>query len=115
VKLTTHLRLVPGVKEWMELHFNSHNAPSWRGAQLEGAQGQLRQLDMKVGMDSAGSAQSPMASFCEPSGSIKKTVYTFLQVTSQRMFCTMELIHINNFNVYTTSNCDDLWLSVRNE
>jgi hypothetical protein len=29
------------VKEWVELYLHSPNAPSWRGAQLEGAQGQL--------------------------------------------------------------------------
>jgi hypothetical protein len=29
------------VKEWVELHIHSPNAPSWRGAQLGGAQGQL--------------------------------------------------------------------------
>jgi hypothetical protein len=29
------------VKEWMELYLHSPNAPSWRGAQLGGAQGQL--------------------------------------------------------------------------
>jgi hypothetical protein len=30
-----------GVKEWVELYFHSPNTPSWRGAQLGGAQGQL--------------------------------------------------------------------------
>jgi hypothetical protein len=29
------------VKEWVELYLHSPNAPSWRGAQLGGAQGQL--------------------------------------------------------------------------
>jgi hypothetical protein len=29
------------VKEWVELYFYSPNTPSWRGAQLGGAQGQL--------------------------------------------------------------------------
>jgi hypothetical protein len=29
------------VKKWMELYLHSPNAPSWRGAQLGGAQGQL--------------------------------------------------------------------------
>jgi hypothetical protein len=29
------------VKEWVELYFHSPNTPSWRGAQLGGAQGQL--------------------------------------------------------------------------
>jgi hypothetical protein len=30
------------VKEWVELYLNSPNAPSWRGAQLGGAQRQLQ-------------------------------------------------------------------------
>jgi hypothetical protein len=30
------------VKEWMELYLHSSNTPSWRGAQLGGAQGKLR-------------------------------------------------------------------------
>jgi hypothetical protein len=29
------------VKEWVELYLHSPNTPSWRGAQLGGAQGQL--------------------------------------------------------------------------
>jgi hypothetical protein len=29
------------VKEWAELYLHSPDAPSWRNAQLEGAQGQL--------------------------------------------------------------------------
>jgi hypothetical protein len=29
------------VKEWAELYLHSTNAPSWHGAQLGGAQGQL--------------------------------------------------------------------------
>jgi hypothetical protein len=29
------------VKEWAELYFHSPNTPSWRDAQLGGAQGQL--------------------------------------------------------------------------
>jgi hypothetical protein len=29
------------VKEWVELYFHYPNTPSWRGAQLGGAQGQL--------------------------------------------------------------------------
>jgi len=29
------------VKEWVELYLQSPNTPSWRGAQLEGAHGQL--------------------------------------------------------------------------
>jgi hypothetical protein len=29
------------VKEWVELYLYSPNTPSWRGAQLGGAQGQL--------------------------------------------------------------------------
>jgi hypothetical protein len=29
------------VKEWVELYLYSPNAPSWRGAQLGGVQGQL--------------------------------------------------------------------------
>jgi hypothetical protein len=29
------------VKEWVELYLHSPNAPSWRGAQLGEAQGQL--------------------------------------------------------------------------
>jgi hypothetical protein len=29
------------VKEWVELYLHSPNMPSWRGAQLGGAQGQL--------------------------------------------------------------------------
>jgi hypothetical protein len=29
------------VKEWVELYLYSPSAPSWRGAQLGGAQGQL--------------------------------------------------------------------------
>jgi hypothetical protein len=29
------------VKEWVELYLHSPNAPSWRGAQLRGAQGRL--------------------------------------------------------------------------
>jgi hypothetical protein len=29
------------VKEWVELYFHSPNTPSWLGAQLGGAQGQL--------------------------------------------------------------------------
>jgi hypothetical protein len=29
------------VKEWVELYLHSPNTPSWRGAQLRGAQGQL--------------------------------------------------------------------------
>jgi hypothetical protein len=29
------------VKEWVELYFHSPNVPSWRGAQLGGAQGQV--------------------------------------------------------------------------
>jgi hypothetical protein len=29
------------VKEWVELYFHSPNTPSWRGALLGGAQGQL--------------------------------------------------------------------------
>jgi hypothetical protein len=29
------------VEEWVELNLHSPNAPSWRGAQLGGAQGQL--------------------------------------------------------------------------
>jgi hypothetical protein len=32
------------VKEWVELYLHSPNAPSWRGAQLGGAQGQLYHL-----------------------------------------------------------------------
>jgi hypothetical protein len=28
------------VKKWVELYLHSHNMPSWRGAQLGGAQGQ---------------------------------------------------------------------------
>jgi hypothetical protein len=28
------------IKEWVELYLHSPNAPSWRGAQLGGAQGQ---------------------------------------------------------------------------
>jgi hypothetical protein len=28
------------VKEWVELYLHSPNTPSWRGAQLGGAQGQ---------------------------------------------------------------------------
>jgi hypothetical protein len=30
-----------GVKEWVELYLHSPNTPSWRGAQVGGAQGQL--------------------------------------------------------------------------
>jgi hypothetical protein len=30
-----------GVEEWVELYLHSPNAPSWRGAQLGGAQGQF--------------------------------------------------------------------------
>jgi hypothetical protein len=30
------------VKEWVELYLHSPNVPSWRGAPLVGAQGQLR-------------------------------------------------------------------------
>jgi hypothetical protein len=29
------------VKEWVELYLHSPNTPSWRGAQLGGAQGQF--------------------------------------------------------------------------
>jgi hypothetical protein len=29
------------VKEWVELYLHSPNTPSWRGAELGGAQGQL--------------------------------------------------------------------------
>jgi hypothetical protein len=29
------------IKEWVELYLHSPNTPSWRGAQLGGAQGQL--------------------------------------------------------------------------
>jgi hypothetical protein len=29
------------VKEWVEMYLHSPNTPSWRGAQLGGAQGQL--------------------------------------------------------------------------
>jgi hypothetical protein len=29
------------VEEWVKLYLHSPNAPSWRGAQLGGAQGQL--------------------------------------------------------------------------
>jgi hypothetical protein len=29
------------VKEWVELYLHSPNTPSWRGAQLGGAEGQL--------------------------------------------------------------------------
>jgi hypothetical protein len=29
------------VKDWVELYLHSPNTPSWRGAQLGGAQGQL--------------------------------------------------------------------------
>jgi hypothetical protein len=32
------------VKEWVELYLHSPNTLSWRGAQLEGAQGQLLPL-----------------------------------------------------------------------
>jgi hypothetical protein len=34
------------VKEWVELYFHSTNTPSWRGAQLGGAQGQLYSLTL---------------------------------------------------------------------
>jgi hypothetical protein len=34
VKLTTHLRLVPVVEEWVELCFHSPNTPAWRGVEL---------------------------------------------------------------------------------
>jgi hypothetical protein len=34
------------VKEWVELYFHSPNTPSWRGAQLRGAQGQQLLLDI---------------------------------------------------------------------
>jgi hypothetical protein len=33
------------VKEWVELYLHSPNTPSWRGAQLGGAQGQLGRLN----------------------------------------------------------------------
>jgi hypothetical protein len=41
VKLTTHPPSSVEVEEWVELYFHSPNTPSWRGAQLGGAQGQL--------------------------------------------------------------------------
>jgi hypothetical protein len=34
------------VKEWVELYLYSPNTPSWRGAQLRGAQGQLYLLPL---------------------------------------------------------------------
>jgi hypothetical protein len=34
------------VKEWVELYIYSPNTPSWRGAQLGGAQGQLYLLPL---------------------------------------------------------------------
>jgi hypothetical protein len=34
------------VKEWVELYLHSPNVPSWRGAQLGGAQGQLYLLPL---------------------------------------------------------------------
>jgi hypothetical protein len=37
-----------GVEEGMELYLHSPNTPSWRGAQLGGAQGQLYLLPLKV-------------------------------------------------------------------
>jgi hypothetical protein len=36
------------VKEWVELYLHSPNAPSWHGAQLGGAQGQLYLYLMRV-------------------------------------------------------------------
>jgi hypothetical protein len=37
------------VKEWVELYLHSPNTPSWRGAQLGGAQGgQLMPSDISV-------------------------------------------------------------------
>jgi hypothetical protein len=42
------------VKEWVELYLHSSNTPSWRGARLEGAQGQLYLLPLpKKSKDSA--------------------------------------------------------------
>jgi hypothetical protein len=35
VRLTTYLRLLPGVKKWVELYLHSPNTLSWRGAQGE--------------------------------------------------------------------------------
>jgi hypothetical protein len=46
VKLTTHLRLVQRSKNEWELYLHSPNTPSWRGAQLGGAQGQLYLLPL---------------------------------------------------------------------
>jgi hypothetical protein len=40
VMLTTHLHLVPTSKMY-DVYFHSTNTPSWRGAQLREAQGQL--------------------------------------------------------------------------
>jgi hypothetical protein len=36
------------VKELVELYFHGHNTPSWRGAQLGGAQGQLFYLYLYI-------------------------------------------------------------------
>jgi hypothetical protein len=39
------------VKEWAELYLHSPNTPSWRGAQLGGAQGQLYLTFTKSGIE----------------------------------------------------------------
>jgi hypothetical protein len=36
------------VKKWVELHLHSPNTPSWRDAQLGGAQGQLLPLTTEM-------------------------------------------------------------------
>jgi hypothetical protein len=36
------------VKEWVELYLHSPNTPSWRAAQLGGAQGTLHYIHMKL-------------------------------------------------------------------
>jgi hypothetical protein len=38
------------IKEWVELYLHSPNTPSWRGAQLGGAQGQLFTLHISFAL-----------------------------------------------------------------
>jgi hypothetical protein len=55
------------VKEWVELYLHSPNTPSWRGAPLGGAQGQLYLLPFTTG-------------FCPESLSCNPSVHTLLSL-----------------------------------